>query len=116
MVYVPKYIVEMSPKEIRGPAGALSQMMIQTGTLIAFLYGLGVGELDNDDSGSFTTEHYWKVVFAMPIIVALTQVFLLLVVFPYETPVVLKERDDMVTLNELMRRIYPEQDVAKTRI
>ena len=52
-VFVPKYIVEMAPKEIRGPAGAISQTTITCGTLIAFLVGLGVSELESNDFDSF---------------------------------------------------------------
>ena len=41
---------------------------------------------------------------------------LLLIVFPYETPVVLKENENYEDLNELMMRIYQDEVEAEARI
>lgn len=42
----PKYIAETAPQEIKGPAGALTQICITLGILIAFSVGLGIGDVD----------------------------------------------------------------------
>ena len=52
-VFCPKYIAETSPIEIKGPAGALTQVYITLGILIAFSIGLGIGDVDSDDIDSF---------------------------------------------------------------
>ena len=52
-VFCPKYIAETAPIEIKGPAGALTQICVTFGILIAFMVGLGVGDVDLDDVDSF---------------------------------------------------------------
>ena len=52
-VFCPKYIAETAPIEIKGSAGALSQVCITFGILIAFSVGLGIGDVDDDDVDSF---------------------------------------------------------------
>lgn len=52
-VFCPKYISETAPTEIKGPAGALSQICITFGILIALTIGLGIGDVDEDDIDSF---------------------------------------------------------------
>lgn len=42
-VYVPKFITETAPIEIKGPAGALTQICSTVGILLAFIVGLGCG-------------------------------------------------------------------------
>mmetsp|Transcript_39691 Transcript_39691/g.60823 ORF Transcript_39691/g.60823 Transcript_39691/m.60823 type:complete len:86 (+) Transcript_39691:330-587(+) len=48
-VYCPKFIAETAPIEIKGPAGALTQISITFGILIAFTVGLGIGDVDEDE-------------------------------------------------------------------
>jgi len=89
-VFCPKYIAETAPIEIKGPAGALTQVCITLGILIAFSVGLGIGDVDNDDIDSFEIQYYWYIIFAIPVGIALLQIILLIFVFPYDTPPVLK--------------------------
>lgn len=91
-------------------------MTITGGTLIAFLMGLGVGELESEEVETYSTQHYWKAVFAIPILISVLQAFLLVVIFPYETPEVLKERNEVESLEYLMRRIYQQDEVVRKRI
>lgn len=115
-VFCPKYIAETAPIEIKGPAGALSQVCITLGILIAFSVGLGIGDADQDDVDSFEIQYYWYIIFAIPVGIAAIQVLLLLFVFPYDTPPVLKQNGDDETLLELMRRIYETEDIVQERI
>ena len=41
---------------------------------------------------------------------------MLLTVFPYDTPVVLKETEEFEKLNELMMRIYQDEAESEARI
>ena len=52
-VFCPKYIAETAPIEVKGPAGALSQVCITFGILVAFTVGLGIGDVDEDEVDSF---------------------------------------------------------------
>lgn len=48
-VFCPKYIAETAPIEVKGPAGALSQVCITFGILIAFSVGIGIGDAEEDE-------------------------------------------------------------------
>ena len=52
-VFVPKYIAETAPTEIKGPAGALTQITVTFGILIAFTVGLGISDVEKSDVDSF---------------------------------------------------------------
>lgn len=111
-VFCPKYIAETAPIEIKGPAGALTQVCVTLGILIAFTVGLGIGDVDQDDQDSFEIQDYWYIIFAIPLGIALIQILLLLFVFPYDTPPFLKARGEEEKLLELMRKIYETEEVV----
>jgi MFS family permease len=67
-VFCPKYISETAPIEVKGPAGALSQVCITFGILVAFCCGLGIGDVDDDDIDSFEVQYYWYILFTLPIV------------------------------------------------
>lgn len=69
-VYCPKFIAEVTPTEIKGPAGALSQICVTFGILVAFVIGLGIGDVDQDDVESFEIQYYWYIVFSIPLGIA----------------------------------------------
>ena len=52
-VFCPRYISETAPLEIKGPAGALSQICITFGILIAFSIGVGIGDVEHVEVESF---------------------------------------------------------------
>jgi MFS family permease len=89
-VFCPKYIAETAPVEIKGPAGALSQVGITFGILVAFTIGLGIGDVDSDSIDSFEIQYYWYIVFGIPLVIAAVQVLLLLTFFKFDTPEQLK--------------------------
>lgn len=70
-VFCPKYIAETAPIEVKGPAGALSQVCITFGILIAFSVGLGIGDVDDDEVDSFQIQYYWYILFVIPLFIAL---------------------------------------------
>jgi len=85
-VFCPKYISETAPVEVKGPAGALSQICITFGIFVPFLIGLIFG--DNNSDSVNKTEVY--LLFLIPIALAALQIFLMISVFPYDTPPMLK--------------------------
>lgn len=94
MVFCPKFISETAPIEVKGPAGGLTQVSLTFGILVAFALGLGIGDVDADDQNSFEIQYYWYILFAVPLLLAALQSLLLLCVFPYDTPYVLKQRGE----------------------
>jgi MFS family permease len=70
-VFCPKYISETAPIEVKGPAGALSQVCITFGILVAFCCGLGIGDVDDDDIDSFEIQYYWYILFTLPLVFSL---------------------------------------------
>jgi len=69
-VFCPLFIAEISPIEVNGPAGALSQISVTFGILLAFLIGLGIGDVDDDDIDSFEIQQYWYIIFTIPLGIA----------------------------------------------
>lgn len=115
-VFCPKYISETAPIEVKGPAGALSQVCITFGILVAFCCGLGIGDVDDDDIDSFEIQYYWYILFILPLVFSLIQVLLLWCVFPYDTPYMLKQKNKTEDLNKLMNNIYKTEEIAQERI
>ncbi len=92
-VMVPKFINETAPHELKGPYGALSQISITVGIFVCALLGLPVPydeQIEKDDD-SFWVQNYWRVVWSIPIFLALLQSTLLFLVFKYDTPFKLKK-------------------------
>lgn len=80
------------------------------------MVGLGVGDVETDEVESFQIQRFWLIIFVIPIFIAIIQILMLILVFPYDTPVVLKEKKMDATLLELMTNIYEYQLAAKDRI
>jgi len=87
-VFVPSYINELTPVELRGLLGSATQILMNSGILLSNLVGLPFP--DNNENpykpGTFVNDNYWRVVIALPIPLALIQSILLMTVFNYETP------------------------------
>ena len=115
-VFCPKYIAETAPVEIKGPAGALTQVCITFGILVAFTVGLGIGDVDEQEEDSFAIQYYWYILFSLPLVFALIQIILFIAVFPYDTPVSSKQKGWTSDLNELMNKIYKTREIAQERI
>jgi hypothetical protein len=64
---------------------------------------------------SFLLLQYWRVVWAVPIFLAIIMGLLMLTVFRYETPVTMKSSSDWDTLTQLMSRMY-EKNTIQGRI
>lgn len=110
-VYCPKYISEVTPIEIKGPAGSITQISITFGILITGLGGLSFGDV----SGYNKDQCLWfyNILNIIPLVLSLIQVGLMWTVFPFDTPPMLKQKGDYQTLNTLMGKIYKPHMVQK---
>lgn len=84
------------------------------GILIANLLGIPLPDSANPYSpGSFVDDEYWRILFALPIVLAVIQSVLLFTAFNYETPKYLKMNGRKAELNSIMGRIYSSDQVSK---
>ena len=105
-VFVPSFINELSPNELKGSLGSLTQILITLGIFISNALGLPLLEDIKDAKPSFLNDNYWRVIFGVPIVFALIQSLLLMTIFKFETPKYLKQRKREEDLENLMKRIY----------
>jgi hypothetical protein len=82
---------------MKGPLGAVFQILVTVGIMISFFLGLPIPDFPTDDDpnpdfdySTFEVNQYWRIMFALPIAFAFIQSVLLLTVFNYETPRFLK--------------------------
>lgn len=112
--YCPRLIAEISPVEMRGPMGVFGQLSMTFGILCAALVMLAQPNSDDftpENRNSFIIAQYFRVLFGIPIVVALIQVVLLLTCFRWESPVTLKSNADWDNLCILMNKLYTRNAV-----
>ncbi|CAI2367402.1 unnamed protein product [Moneuplotes crassus] len=85
-VVCPMFLSETSFVKVSGPVGAISQVMITTGNMIAYLFRFLTQINSTDGDEDLERTNSWRYVFMIPGIVALVQSFLLLLVFTDDTP------------------------------
>jgi len=135
-VFVPLYINETAPVEIKGPLGVMTQLFVTVGIMISFLIGLVIPQspvtpdYHNSDGvpsmnqtyyeeeylpwvDKWQVQYYYYFMFGLPIVISLIQVLLLVCLFSYETPKVLKQKGNHAKLNEMMGRIYESSKVPE---
>ena len=126
-VFVPSFINEITPTELKGPIGSSTQLFITLGILISYLLGIPLPDCDTkvtekssnlfcNGEGTnlrhvyykdgFIGNDYWRVVFAIPISISILQSILLFTAFNYETPKFLKTHGNEAELNVIMGKLY----------
>ena len=81
---------EVAPTEVKGPAGALSQICICFGIVVPSTLRM-VFNISTDMPYDLDKSHLLVyILFAIPIVLALLQVILMVTVFRYDTPNMLK--------------------------
>jgi MFS family permease len=119
-VYCPNFIYEIVPGELKSQVGGICNFIVTFGIFLPALFGLAIPDakdLDKDDK-SFAVHHYWRVVWAFPILVALIQSILLLTVFKFDTVVELKKAgkiDGPGGLNDVLSKFYTSDAEVKKR-
>lgn len=130
-VFVPSFINEITPTELKGPFGSATQILLTFGILVANLLGIPMPDCLIDYRtnhcpgtdprerpyipGSFINDDYWRILFGLPIAISVIQSVLLFTVFNYETPKFLKQNDKKAELAEIMGKIY-SADQVQSRI
>lgn len=116
-VFVPSFINEITPVELKGPCGTATQLLINLGILLASLMGLPLPEIINGNStydpnnDSFIMQQYWRVIITLPIPLAILQSVLLATVFNYETPRYLLQNNRLAELTAVMGKLYASDQV-----
>lgn len=127
-VFVPSFINEITPTELKGPFGSATQILITLGIFIANILGLPMPDCLIDVAtnhcpgdqpgtpylpGNFINDDYWRVLFGLPIVISVLQSVLMFTLFNYETPKFLKMNGRKAELNDIMGKIYSGDQVAK---
>lgn len=115
-VACPKFNTEITPVEYRGPFGATLQLMCTIGIMVPSLMALYVPSPINRDTYvkdgyQFAVDNYWRLIWAVPILVAIIHIALLMCCFRNETPVFLKEQGREQELLDAMKRYYKPQEI-----
>lgn len=107
-VFVPSFINELTPIELKGPLGSATQLLVNLGILMVNLIELPCSSKppSEEDMKEFIHAEYWRICFAVPIGLAIVQSILLFTVLNYETPKFLKQNDKQVALLEVMGKLY----------
>ena len=87
-----KYVNEFCPIELKGPFGALNQFMnVFGGTWPSGLALYYPREITVEMRDDFDVVWYWRIIWSVPILMAIVQVTLLMVFYRHETPIYLKQ-------------------------
>jgi len=98
----PKYISEVAPTEVSGTLGGVSQLACTLGILMP----MALGPLDNPDGTLAERKTFILIVFVVPLGIAAVQLALMVFVFKFDTPAVMKQRGELEKLREVMGKIY----------
>jgi MFS family permease len=97
--FCPKYISEVAPNEVKGPAGSLTQICVCFGILVPYTFGVIFNAPDKDDKNydedkykDYKPDTELYILFILPLGLAALQCFLMFTVFRYDTPPMLKQK------------------------
>lgn len=94
----PKYISEVSPVEVSGIFGGVSQLAVTVGILLPSL----LNPFENDMDAVL----YVYILFLAPIMLSVIQILLMITQFNFDTPPVMKSNGELVKLRGLFAKIY----------
>jgi len=105
-----KYNNEICPIEYKGPFGAISQLMLTFGLIIPSTMALAIPQppTDKDD---WWINWYWRVIWLVPVAIAIVHSCLLLFCFRHETPVHLRVQGNEQELLRVMKKFYHENEI-----
>lgn len=104
-VIIPIFITEFSPNDISGTTGSLHAVFISTGVLVSFFFGFVTPYNENFDNLGITL---WKLLFSMPIFIALLRLYLMMRFFHYETPNFLYKKKKEAEAKIVIRELYTD--------
>lgn len=103
---VPLYINELTPKEISGLMGCLYQTLQCLGLMTGYLMALNI---PNDSSDYDIEDNWWKFVISFAAVPCFIRCFFLLLVFKFDTPFSLMQRNKDQEVSEIIKKIYKEE-------
>jgi len=115
-VFCPKYIMESSPKEVSGSAGAIFQLAVTFGIVLNALIALPFGDALNTDDRAETRKNLFNVLSALPIVCAVLQIIFMSLVFRNDTPVVMMEKGQEQETREFFLKLYNDEQILEERI
>jgi MFS family permease len=92
-VSCPKFVNEISPVELRGPIGAMSQIICTFGIFLPSAFAMFF-DYEQQDPG-FT---FIRLIWGFPIIFCVAQIILMLTLFREDSPTELKTKGEMARL------------------
>ena len=95
----PKYINEVSPKVISGPAGAMFQVMVALGVFLSLIVTFPFDPVNDEP---IRVDLCLYILFGIPIALALIQSALLITIFTYDTPRILNQKGEMNDLRKFL--------------
>lgn len=111
-VFCPKFVSEMAPPEYRGPFGSLNQFMCTLGIFVIAVLGVPIkDDVTEYSKDSFMVSNYWRVCWGIPIFISVIQIILMLTVYKYDTPQMLKSKADYDSLGSLYSKIFVKEQV-----
>eukprot|EP00914_Ancora_sagittata_P020871 GHVO01041082.1.p1 GENE.GHVO01041082.1~~GHVO01041082.1.p1 ORF type:complete len:482 (-),score=62.49 GHVO01041082.1:2-1447(-) len=116
-LYVPMLIAECSPAVRRGTYGVAYTFGITTGIFVSILLGLAFDVMpeEQDDDwriGSFN-KAWWRVIIAIGILPCILFLWMLMYVFPYDTPYYYAESGDYESAEKVLKILRDENDVTE---
>ena len=100
-VSCPKFVNEISPVELRGPIGAMSQLCCNFAIVLPSAFAMFYDyEEENPGLG------FIRLIWGFPIIICVAQIVLMLTIFREDSPPELKQKGEMKRLEVLMGKIY----------
>lgn len=95
--------------EISGVLGSLVQFQITLGIVVAYAMGI---PLPYHNYGDYSMNEWWRAMFLLPVVPAVLQVLLLVVVIRLDTPLWLMEHGHSEDAEKHMARIYTKEYVS----
>lgn len=109
-VIAPVFISEASPPEVAGSMGAINQFMCCVGIMIADILGFIIpyeykkGEIEVNKE--LLTSKTWRIIFAIPLCLAILQSLLVLLIFRNDTPKFYTQKGDHESVERVNQLIY----------
>ena len=111
-----KMVNEITPAELSGPFGALNQLSLTFGAALPGTFALAYPtniKTTTDRADDFYVNSYFRIIWSVPLLIALIQVVLLLTVFSNESPVYLKEHGQEQELLRVMKKFYTSDEAIR---
>ena len=105
-----KFNNEICPIELKGPFGAIQQLVLCFGLCLPSTMALTIPSPATDPN-DFWIKSWWRVIWTVPAFVAMLHIILLRFCFNHETPVYYCDHDQENKLVEVLEKYYQKEEV-----